>query len=141
MQTKLKKLNRNNILKGVLFLFVAIVCFYAGHAFADSTPTNGISGIATTVTGHFEAIGKLMIAVSYLAGIGFVLASLFKFKQHKDNPTQITLGTPLALLVIGILLIFLPLLIKPAGESIFGQNAKSGGFTGAGVSSLQSGGN
>jgi intracellular multiplication protein IcmD len=74
-----------------------------------------------------------MIAVSYLLGIGFAGAAIFKFKQHKDNPTQIPIGTPIALLVIGILLIFLPGIIGPIGTTIFGSSGTqiSGGPQGS----------
>ena len=62
-----------------------------------------------------------MITVSFIAGIGFAMASVFKFKQHKDNPTQVPIGTPFAMFAIGIVLIFLPAIFTPAGSSIFGH--------------------
>lgn len=92
--------------------------------------------IATNLTGSFTGIGKLMIAISYIAGIGFAIAAIFKFKQHKDNPTQIPLGTPLAMLAIAIALVFLPSFFKPAGKTL-GVTA-AGGFTGSGISGLPS---
>jgi len=91
------------------------------------------------ITGSFTGIGKLMIGIAYLAGVGFTVAAIFKFKQHKDNPTQIPLGTPLALLVLGIVLVFLPGLFKPAGETVFGTGqatASAGGPTGAGFTKI-----
>src|SRR5689334_3494979 len=109
------------LMKSILLLTVAIACFYTGAIFASSN--EGIGDIAERVTTSFQQLGQLMIAVSYLAGIAFAIAGIFKFKQHKDNPTQIPLGTPIALLVIGILLIFLPSFIKPAGTTLFGQDA------------------
>jgi hypothetical protein len=41
--------------------------------------------------------------------IYFILASLYKFWQSKMNPTQIPIGTPIALLVIGIVTLITPL--------------------------------
>lgn len=140
MLTKLRSMHWAAIGKGVLYLLIGVGLFSAASVFAqDASGGGGLAKIATTVTGSFESIGKLMIAVAYLAGIGFVLASLFKFKQHKDNPTQIPLGTPLAMLVIGVILIFLPLIITPAGETIFGGGAKAGGFKGEGSATLPKG--
>ena len=109
----------------MLFLLLAGICFYAGNVFAQMT--RGIAGIASSITGMVGTLATMMIAISYIAGIGFVIASLFKFKQHKDNPTQIPLGTPLALLIIGIVLVFLPMIFTPVGESIFGTGAKPAG--------------
>lgn len=127
MQTKIRTLNWNAIIKGSLFLLLAVACFYAGAAFAQGGTDTGISGIAGRVTDMASTLATMMIAISYIAGIGFVIASLFKFKQHKDNPTQIPLGAPLALLIIGIVLVFLPAIFAPVGQSIFGEQAKPAG--------------
>ncbi|MBT4884974.1 MAG: type IV secretion protein IcmD, partial [Legionellales bacterium] len=59
-----------------------------------------LANLATNVTAQFTAIGQLMIGVAYVAGIGFGISAIFKFKQHKDNPTQIPIGTPFALLAV-----------------------------------------
>lgn len=130
MQNNIKTSNRNALFKGFFYLAIAAVCFYAGSSLAQSATNTGFGEIATRLGESFSSLAKLMIGVSYLAGIGFVISAIFKFKQHKDNPTQIPLGGPLALLVIGVVLIFLPAIIGPVGESIFGKDAKVGGFTG-----------
>jgi len=39
----------------------------------------------------FTELAQLLVAVSYLAGFGFVIAGIFKFKQSKQNPSQIPL--------------------------------------------------
>lgn len=123
--------------KGYIYLLIAAAFFVAGTCFAQAAGGGeNLGAIATRVTESFSGIGTLMIAVSYLAGIGFVIASIFKFKQHKDNPTQIPLGTPLALLVLGIILVFLPLIFEPAGQSIFGKTEGAGGFKGEGVKTI-----
>lgn len=98
---------------------------------------NSLGSLAQNLTGSFKQIGQLMIGVAYLAGIGFGIAAIFKFKQHKDNPTQIPVGTPFALLAISVLLVFLPGLYQPAGKSIFGSGTlTAGGFTGSGAASI-----
>ncbi|HJN37774.1 MAG TPA: type IV secretion protein IcmD [Gammaproteobacteria bacterium] len=104
-------------------------------------PPQTIGEVAKNVSENFEDIGKLMIGIAYLSGIGFGIAAIFKFKQVKDNPTQIPIGTPFALLMISALLVFLPGLYAPAGETIFGVSGKeldatAGGFEGEGVCGL-----
>jgi intracellular multiplication protein IcmD len=70
--------------------------------------------------------GKTMIlSLSYIAGLGFLIASFYKFKQHKDNPTQVPVGNPLTMIVIAILLMFLANMIMPIGETFF-SNPTSG---------------
>ena len=79
-----------------------------------------LGSMAGLLVGQFTEIGALMIGTAYIAGIGFGISAIFKFKQHKDNPTQVPVGTPFALLAISVLLVFLPSIYKPAGQSIFG---------------------
>jgi intracellular multiplication protein IcmD len=105
--------------------------FVSGFVFAQSTST--IGDLAANVTKSFENIGLLMIVASYIGGFALTIAAIFKFKQHKDNPTQIPVGTPIALLVIGIILVFLPSLFGSAGQTIFGGEQSVGGFEGEGV--------
>lgn len=123
----------NKVLKLALSMLVLTSLFYGADAFAGA---KDIGEIATNITKSFEGIGKLILAIAFVAGIGFVMASVFKFKQHKDNPTQIPLGTPIALLAVGVTLIFLPSIITPAGTTLFGEGAKAGNFSGAGISEL-----
>jgi intracellular multiplication protein IcmD len=130
---KIKTINYTKMLKiATLLILTAAAWFYASHAYAQGTVTD-IKSLHSTVTGQFQSVIKLMFAVAYLAGFAFVIASIFKFKQHKDNPTQIPMGTPIAMLAIGIALIFLPNIIAPAGASIFGQGATQSGYTGKGA--------
>ncbi len=51
-------------------------------------------------------LAKLITASSYVAGFGFAAAGILKFKAHKDNPTQVPLGAPVALVFFGAALIF-----------------------------------
>lgn len=114
--------------------------FYIADALAGGAAnTSGIAGIATTVENTFSVVGKMMAGGAYLTGFGLIIGSLFKFKQHKDNPQSVQMGTPITMLLIGVALAFLPSIIQPAGQSIFGGNATVGGFQGSGVSSMPGG--
>jgi Holliday junction resolvasome RuvABC DNA-binding subunit len=37
---------------------------------------------------NLTELAQSITAISYMAGFGFLIAAIFKFKQHKDNPTQ-----------------------------------------------------
>jgi intracellular multiplication protein IcmD len=74
-----------------------------------STPTNpNLGTIASSVTSSFTLLAKLIIASAYVAGLGFSIGAIVKFKEHMDNPTQIPLGTPFALEAVSAALTFLP---------------------------------
>lgn len=81
---------------------------------ADS---NTIGEIAQNVTSSFTSLTKLITASSYLAGIGFSAAAITKFKAHQDNPTQIPVGTPVALVAVAAILTFMPTLKTSAAAA------------------------
>lgn len=89
-----------------------------------------IGGMASQIVGSFTSLAKLITAGSYLAGLGFSIGAIMKFKQHKDNPTQIPIGTPIALVFIAAALLFLPTILGIAGGTMFGQGANTAGPTG-----------
>lgn len=104
----------------VCFGLIALVCQEA----AAGSMTVG--GMASQITQSFTNLTKLITAGSYLAGLGFSVGAIMKFKQHKDNPTQIPIGTPIALVFIAAALLFLPSILGVTGATMFGA---SGGKT------------
>lgn len=99
----------------------------AGILWFDATwAAQTIGDVADNVTKTFSNLAKLIMAGAYIVGAGFFVASLLKFKQHKDNPTQIPVGTPIALLFIGAALVFMPTLIGIAGETVFSSGKEAG---------------
>jgi intracellular multiplication protein IcmD len=56
-------------------------------------PAADLGDIASTVTPSTADLAKVVTAGSEAAGVAFELGSVEKFKVHKDNPTQVPLGT------------------------------------------------
>ncbi|KTD54059.1 IcmD (DotP) [Legionella sainthelensi] len=81
-----------------------------------------VGDMASQITSSFTNLTKLITAGSYLAGLAFSIAAIMKFKQHKDNPTQIPIGTPIALVFIAAGLLFLPSILNVTGTTMFGVN-------------------
>ena len=124
-------------IKGLLLGTVAMASVVALATTVDvASSTSGLGGVADTITGSFTSFGKLIIATAQVAGVGFGAGAIFKFKQHKDNPTQVPIGTPFMMLVVSFLLVFLPSMFAPAGETMYGSSASAGGFSGAGITAL-----
>ena len=90
-----------------------------------------LGSMASSITKSFTSIAKLITAGSYLAGLGFSIGAIMKFKQHKDNPTQIPIGTPIALVFIAAALLFLPTILGVTGQTMFGQAGKTAGPLGS----------
>jgi len=119
--------------------FLAILALFVVEQVYATTGSKNVGELATEVTTSFQGIGKLIVAAAYVAGFALVLAAIFKFKQHKDNPQQVPMGTPIALLAIGVVLVFLPSLFAPAGQTVFGNDQTAGGFTGGGAEKIPGG--
>jgi len=131
--TKISKMPRwLKWLRGLPTVFITTGLFYASYVYAvpgaGGAPTIGEA--AMKITESFAGIAKLITAGAYIGGMGFALSAILKFKQHKDNPTQIPIGTPIALLFIAAALIFLPTIFGAANATIFGGSGSAGGISG-----------
>lgn len=77
----------------------------------------------------FRGIYKLIYVGSYISGFAVISTAIFKLKQVKDNPTQIPVSTPIVLFVCGTLLMILPSIIAPAGETLFGSGTAASAYS------------
>lgn len=119
-------------MKKVTSAILSLACFTVGTlAFAgDAAVPSGIATVAHIATTNLEAVAKLITAASYVAGMAFAVGAIVKFKAHKDNPSQIPIGTPIALLFVGAALIFAPSVFNIAGSTLFGSSKVAGGISG-----------
>ncbi|MCW8408490.1 type IV secretion protein IcmD [Legionella sp. PATHC035] len=108
------------------FICLSLLALVSQDAAAASGTGISVGQMASNITGSFTNLTKLITAGSYLAGLGFSIGAIMKFKQHKDNPTQIPIGTPIALVFIAAALLFLPSILGVTGATMFGG---SGGTT------------
>ena len=118
--------NMNNTKNSWAFFALFAGLFFAvGDAMADTNMT--IGSMASQITDSFTALTKLITAGSYLAGLGFSIGAIMKFKQHKDNPQQTPIGQPIGLLFIAVALLFLPNIIPALGNTAFSQGGSTAG--------------
>jgi intracellular multiplication protein IcmD len=113
-------------------MMLAVLASLTITSLAFAADGGGLGGVAEKVTTTIGSVGKMMVAISYLAGFGFLTFGVLKFKQHKDNPTQVTLGTPIVMTLIGAVLVFIGGFIAPLGKTFGVEDSAVGGFTGSG---------
>lgn len=116
-------------MKKLLLGLAATLIAITGATCALAVSGAGVGGVAAQVTTNLGNIARLITAASYVAGMAFAVGAIVKFKAHKDNPTQIPIGQPIALLFIGAALIFIPSVFKVAGGTLF-QSGKVAGISG-----------
>ncbi|MES2212197.1 MAG: type IV secretion protein IcmD [Pseudomonadota bacterium] len=114
-------------LTGLGLLMLSGACLASG--------SQDLQTLSNNITSNLNAIAQLITAGSYVAGVGFALAGMVKFKAHRDAPTQTPLSAPLVMLAVAAGLVFLPSVIGSTGQTIF-KGGTVGGPTGQGLSSL-----
>jgi intracellular multiplication protein IcmD len=107
---------------------------FAGFALATPSAVS-VSALADNVGKSVGHLAVVLTDVSIIAGIGFVMASFFKFHQHKLNPTQVPLSQGITLLLIGAALLLFPTMLPTATHAVFGS-ASFGKISGSGIKGL-----
>jgi intracellular multiplication protein IcmD len=120
-----KKLLRH--CKKAVYCCTPLLFFYAGTAAAADY--SNIGTIASGITGSFKGISQLIIAAAFLAGLGFAMAAILKFKAHRDNAQQVPIGAPIALLFVAAALMFLSTVYGSMGATVF-SGAAPGSLSG-----------
>jgi intracellular multiplication protein IcmD len=91
--------------------------------FANVKQGVSMAAINQNVTDSLQNMASIIHAVSILGGIAFFVAFAFKAKQHRDNPTQVTIGQPLMYLFLAIILATLPWFISSSKQVVYGTSA------------------
>src|SRR5579872_3261361 len=117
------------VLKTILLCLAACACFCIG-ADAFAAVTSGIGSVAAQAQSNLSNVAKLITAGSYVAGMGFAVGAVVKFKAHKDAPQQVPIGMPVALLFVAAALMFIPSVFKTAGGTLFGSSGSVAGVSG-----------
>jgi intracellular multiplication protein IcmD len=120
---------KSKSLKKIMLLTAgSLACFLVGTvAFAV---TSGIGGVAAQVTSNLTNVAKFITAAAYVAGMGFGVAAVVKFKANRDNPTQVGIGIPITLLFVAAALLFIPSVFKTSGGTLFGASGTVAGVSG-----------
>lgn len=110
------------------FLKWAAILLLTTVVYADSLNCNtgsamalSLGCIATRMTGGATSVVDMLLGLSFVSGWGFIIAAIFKFKQVRENPTQVPVSTPFAFLLTAMLLIFIPGLMTTGAVTIFGN--------------------
>lgn len=125
-----------------LFKLAAPLLVVLGAVFVSTSALAGASAglVLTDVSKNVQhTVGSLAVIinnVALIAGICFVMASFFKFHQHKLNPTQVSLSQGITLLLIGAGLTLFPIIIPSAKNAVAGTSAKISTLSGGAISKL-----
>ena len=116
-------------MKKLILGILALTGLIAGTVAMAASGTN-IGTVAANVTGTLSNVAKLITATSYVVGMAMAVAAVVKFKAYKDAPTQVPIGTPIAMLFVAAALIFIPTVFTVGGGTLFGSSGKVAGVSG-----------
>lgn len=114
--------------KVIILALLALTCITTGTVALAAV--SGVASVAAQVTSNLGGLARLITGAAYVVGMAIAVAAIVKFKAHKDNPTQIPIGTPIALLFVAAALIFVPTVFKVSGSTLFGQSGTVAGVSG-----------
>lgn len=97
-----------------IFLFLCPLLVWADNTNLNDYAQTGLS--ITTVATTFVAMA------CKIAGICLMLSSVIQYWQHRRNPLQVRLSTPVFLLVMGIILFSVPYIVS--GPSVPAVNTQ-----------------
>ena len=126
--------NSKLILNGAVLGAGLLSVMWVGTAFAGS---ENLGSMASTLTKTFGSVGKAVTALSYIAGLGFAIAAILQFKQHKENPSQTPIGKPVSQILIAAGLLFLPSMFA-VGNTIFKEGGTTAGASGTEITNTSS---
>ncbi len=140
MMKSIKSIVRSPMFKrGALLIGTALGIMCVTSAMA--APASGITltALGTNIDRSVSKLAVILSDVALIAGIGFVMASFFKFHQHKLNPQQVPLSQGVTLILVGAGLMLFPTMLPTASKAVFGNSATIGKVGGSQIGSIVGG--
>jgi len=123
-------MKRYQLTRNIIFTVWGLAILLLSEFVFAANTVSGIGAVASQAIGNLGNVAKLVTAGSYVAGMAFGVAAVVKFKAHKDNPTQIHISQPIALLFISAALLFIPSVFQSTGGTLFGSSGVQAGISG-----------
>lgn len=96
----------------------------APSPFASKVAKSQTQGAIFISSTNLFANGKdAMSSESFHAGLGFAVEAIMGFKQHKNDPTHVPIGTPIGLVFVAAALLYLPSILNYVGSAMFGGSS------------------
>ncbi len=118
----------NRATKGLCLSF--IMGFLApAVAYAQAGGTPDLSQMLTTLSSQFPELWKLFTAAAYIMGMGFILMGVYQLRIYGESrtmmPSHSNLAKPMATLIAGAMLIYVPTAWTVMTTTVFGNSQVS----------------
>lgn len=110
---------------------------FASGASAAAVQGKDLQTIKDNMQNSVGLVANILVMLSTIAGIGFIMASFFKFHQHKMNPQQTPMSQGITLVIIGAAMVVFPYLLQPVSQAVFGNKVAQ--ISGKGIDNIING--
>src|SRR3990167_1343519 len=135
----MKPMKAKMLLKIIAVFALLAALFAVDNSFAAVSAIK-LSEITKNVNSTVSQLSRILTDVALIAGIAFILASFFKFHQHKLNPPQVPISQGATLLLIGAALTLFVVMLPTAKTAVFGSTAQMSKIGGSDMDQLIGGG-
>ncbi len=98
---------------------IKILLFFLLNLLISTCFAKSLGAYSADVTVNFGSLAHLIYAGCYIAGTGFGIGALLRYKTHREHPTQVPISMPIALALVAAAFIFLPSAASLTGHTIF----------------------
>lgn len=118
-------MSKKRSIRNSIFSFLSFLLSASSQANTCSTDdAYGLKLVLVNLYCSFDPISIMLGGAGYLGGIAFGAAAALKFKQHRDNPTQVSIGFPLVYLTIAVGLVYMPSLLSEGRNTLFSDTGE-----------------
>ena len=105
-------------------IFLLASAFFATTAIISPEPAlaTSLGDMLDNSQKSLEEGTSFLEILSYLIGIVLVITGLLRFKRHSDYPQQVSLGSAIVVVLVGVALIALPALASALIETTGATN-------------------
>ena len=122
-------MNKNKIQRILLILCAGLVVCCNADALTLQT-------VASNVGKTMLLTARMITSIAVISGIGFIASAFYKFHQHKQNPSQVTVSQGIVLLFVGAALCIFPTLIPTFESAITGSTNSTASIWGTNINHL-----
>lgn len=100
-----------------LLINTVIFCLmelWVASAYAADVPSNttSLGGATSNVMEPLGVFTHALYNICYILGVGFLLGSIIRFKEYRENPSQTPISKPIAIFLFGLVFLGIPLIAK-----------------------------
>lgn len=114
-----------NLRKSKLFFYAALFflsdCWLNLAYAVDQSPSRplppSLGGASANALEPLGIFTNALYSICYILGAGFIMSSIIRFKEYRENPSQTPISRPIAVLIFGLIFLAIPFIARLSQSS------------------------